>query len=137
MTLTHVLYFAMPLALWLALRAVEPHRLFSRLYLASTLALIYFPTELVTGSGLWLIWMALIVDPASSTRQAAVATLLFSDRQRVLFHPLGLRGDWVPLECVSVERALADPHDTPDRMFLTFPAQHYCVAKAPSATDRR
>ena len=53
----------MPLALWLVLRAVEPHRLFSRLYLAIVLALIYFPTELIAGAGLWLIWMALIVDP--------------------------------------------------------------------------
>jgi hypothetical protein len=32
--LSHVLHFAMPLVLWLALRAIEPHRLFSRLYLA-------------------------------------------------------------------------------------------------------
>ena len=77
MTLAHALYFAMPLALWLVLRVVEPHRLFSRLYLAIVLALIYFPTELIAGTGLWLIWMALIVDPARSARQAAVATLLF------------------------------------------------------------
>lgn len=77
MTLAHALYFATPLALWLVLRAVEPHRLFSRLYLAIVLALIYFPTELIVGIGLWLIWMALIVDPTRSDRQAAFISVPF------------------------------------------------------------
>src|SRR5207253_1300674 len=34
MALAHILYFAVPLVLWLVLRAIEPQRLFSRLYLA-------------------------------------------------------------------------------------------------------
>jgi hypothetical protein len=60
LTLAHVLYFAVPLVLWLVLRAVERDRLFSRLYLALALAMIYFPTELIFGVGLWLIWLALV-----------------------------------------------------------------------------
>src|SRR5262245_43447151 len=32
--LAHALYFAVPLGLWLVIRAVEPQRAFSRLYLA-------------------------------------------------------------------------------------------------------
>jgi hypothetical protein len=73
--LAHVLYFAVPLGLWLAIRAVEPQRAFSRLYLATTLVLIYFPSELIVGIGLWMIWVALLADPARSIRQTTVATL--------------------------------------------------------------
>ena len=47
--LAHALYFAVPLGLWLAIRAVEPQRAFSRLYLAIMLVLVYFPTELIVG----------------------------------------------------------------------------------------
>jgi hypothetical protein len=36
MTVAHAFYFAVPLVLWLALRAIEGDRLFSRLYLASS-----------------------------------------------------------------------------------------------------
>jgi len=77
MVLAHVFYFAVPLVLWLILRRIEPQRLFSRLYLAVALAMLYFPTELIAGLGFWLMWMALVSDPARSVRQAAVATALF------------------------------------------------------------
>jgi hypothetical protein len=73
--LAHLLYFAAPLALWLAIRAVEPQRAFSRLYLATMLVLIYFPTELIVGSGIWMIWAALLADPARHVRQIAIATI--------------------------------------------------------------
>ena len=76
LTLAHVLYFAVPLVLWLVLRAVERDRLFSRLYLAIALAMIYFPTELIFGVGVWLIWLALVSDPARSTAGVVLATLL-------------------------------------------------------------
>ncbi|MGQ0582407.1 MAG: hypothetical protein ACT4O6_10755 [Reyranella sp.] len=76
MALAHLFYFAVPLVLWLMLRAVETQRLFSRLYLAIVLALIYFPTEQITGIGIWLIWLALVIDPARTARQVAIATVL-------------------------------------------------------------
>jgi hypothetical protein len=76
MTMAHALYFAVPLAMWLVLRAIERNRLFSRLYLATVLVLMYFPTELIVGIGLWLIWLALVSDPARSTRGVVMATLL-------------------------------------------------------------
>lgn len=76
LTLAHLLYFAVPLILWLTLRAVERDRLFSRLYLALALAMIYFPTELIFGVGLWLIWLALVSDPERSTAGVVLATLL-------------------------------------------------------------
>ena len=76
MTVAHTLYFAVPLVLWLVLRAVERDRLFSRLYLAIALVLMYFPSELIVGIGLWLIWLALVCDPARSTRGVGLTTLL-------------------------------------------------------------
>ncbi len=72
----HILYFTVPLLLWAVIRIVEPHRTFSRLYLAVTLALIYFPTELIVGTGLWMIWAALVADPARSMRQAMTGTFV-------------------------------------------------------------
>ena len=75
MVLAHTLYFAVPLGVWLVIRAVEPMRAFSRLYLATTLVLINFPSELIVGIGLWTIWVALLADPARSIRQTTVATL--------------------------------------------------------------
>jgi hypothetical protein len=75
-TVAHTLYFAVPLVLWLALRAIERDRLFSRLYLAVVLMLMYFPSELIVGIGLWLIWLALVSDPARSTRGVGLTTLL-------------------------------------------------------------
>lgn len=74
--LAHALYFATPLVLWLVLRTVEPHRIFSRLYLAIVLALIYFPSELIVGIGLWMIWAALVADPGRGPRQVAIVTLV-------------------------------------------------------------
>jgi hypothetical protein len=74
----HLLYFATPLCLWLALRTVEPSRLFSRLYLAAMLALIYFPTEVMTASGLWMIWIALLAGAPRPARQVVAITLGFA-----------------------------------------------------------
>jgi hypothetical protein len=76
--LAHVFYFAVPFVLWLVLRAVETQRLLSRLYLAIALALLYFPTELIAGLGLWLIWLALVIDPTRTARELAIATVLFA-----------------------------------------------------------
>lgn len=76
LTVAHALYFAVPLALWLALRALERDRLFSRLYLAIVLVMVYFPSELIVGIGLWLIWLALVSDSVSSTRRVVTTTLL-------------------------------------------------------------
>ncbi|MFI5029648.1 MAG: hypothetical protein ACHQPH_02985 [Reyranellales bacterium] len=76
MVLGHVFYFAMALVPWRVLRAIEPHRLFSRLYLAVTLAMIYFLAEVVFGVAFWLMWLAVIVRPARTTAQIALATLL-------------------------------------------------------------
>ena len=70
----HALYFAIPLALWLIVRAVEPQRMYSRLYLAIVLVLIQFTSEMVQGIGLWMIWLALMADPARSSRAKAVTT---------------------------------------------------------------
>jgi hypothetical protein len=78
MVAAHALYFAVPLALWLVLRALEPQRIFSRLYLAVVLVLIYFTSEMVAGMGLWMIWLALLADPARSRRMKVVATVLLA-----------------------------------------------------------
>jgi len=78
MIAAHLFYFAVPFLLWLVLRRVETQRLFSRLYLAIALPLLYFPTELVLGLGLWSIWLALLSDPARSDRQATIATVAFA-----------------------------------------------------------
>jgi hypothetical protein len=77
MTMAHAFYFAVPVLLWLLLRRLEANRLFSRLYLASTLALIYFPTEQIAGIGIWLIWLALVTQERCSARRAAVLSVLF------------------------------------------------------------
>src|SRR5262249_18480056 len=76
--LAHALYFAVFLALWLAIRWVEPSRLFSRLYLATMLAVVSFPTETLVGVGLWMIWAALVADPARSRASALAATVCFA-----------------------------------------------------------
>lgn len=73
-TLSHILYFLVPLALWLVLRRIEPRRFFSRLYLASVLALLFFPTELIVGNGFWLIWLAIATDARRSVHQVIGAT---------------------------------------------------------------
>lgn len=74
--LAHALYFAVPLVLWLILRAVESERLFSRLYLAVVLPMLYFPTELIFGVGIWMIWLAWVSSPGRTTAHVALVTLL-------------------------------------------------------------
>ncbi len=75
MIAAHALYFAGPLVLWLILHLVEPQRIFSRLYLAVVLALVFFTSEMVQGIGLWMIWLALIADPARSQGAKIAATV--------------------------------------------------------------
>ncbi len=77
LALAHIFYFAVPLALWAAIRAIERDRAGSRLYLAAALALVNFPSELAVGAGLWTLWLALIGDPARSMRAVAIATTAF------------------------------------------------------------
>ncbi len=74
----HLLYFAAPLALWLLLRLVEPQRIYSRLYLAATLSLIYFTSEMVAGIGLWLIWLACLADTERSRRSKVALTIVLA-----------------------------------------------------------
>ncbi|HZX85679.1 MAG TPA: hypothetical protein VFF19_19055 [Reyranella sp.] len=74
----HALYFAIPLGLWLIVRAVEPQRMYSRLYLAVVLVLIQFTSEMVQGIGLWMIWLALMADPARSSRVKAIASAVMA-----------------------------------------------------------
>ena len=50
-----------------------------------------------------------------------------SDRQSVLFHPVGGGTDWLPFNCAPVAEALDHAHDAQDRTFLNFLAQYYCV----------
>ena len=121
MTVAHTLYFAVPLVLWLVLRAVERDRLFSRLYLAIALVLMYFPSELIVGIGLWLIWLALVCNPARSTRGVGLTTLLLGAAMAfthpalalmsLLYVALGLvlaaRGQPVPLRTVFAAAALS------------------------------
>ena len=57
---------------------VEPQRLFSRLYLAIVLALVFFTSEMVQGIGLWMIWLALFADPGRSRVVTAVATAVLA-----------------------------------------------------------
>ena len=74
----HALYFAVPLGLWLILRAVEPQRIYSRLYIAIVLVLIQFTSEMVQGIGLWMIWLALMAGPARSHRAKAIASAVMA-----------------------------------------------------------
>lgn len=74
----HALYFAGPLILWAIVRLVEPHRAYSRLYLAAVLMMIYFTSEAVVGMGLWLIWFAWVGASGRSWPTIAVATVLFA-----------------------------------------------------------
>jgi hypothetical protein len=59
---------------------------FSRLYLAAVLALLYFPSEAIVGIGLWLIWLALATDARRSRAQVAAATVLLGGAL-VFTHP--------------------------------------------------
>lgn len=84
--LGHVLYFAMPLGLWWLLRQVESERLFSRLYLAIALPMVYFLAELVAGAAFWMMWMSIVANPARSDRQVAIATIVLGAAM-ALSHP--------------------------------------------------
>ena len=77
-TVAHVLYFAGPLVLWLVLRAVEPQRVYSQIYLAVASAMVYFTSELIVGMGLWLIWLALLARPANTRTTIAIASLVIA-----------------------------------------------------------
>jgi hypothetical protein len=74
-SLAHVLYFAPPVVLWLTIRAVEPQPVFSRLFLAFSLVLVYFPSEFNVAVGLWILWLAIVAHPARSAVQRTAATL--------------------------------------------------------------
>jgi len=74
----HVLNFAVPLVFWLVLRAVEPQRIFSRLYLAVSLVLVFFTSELIPAMGLWMIWLAVLDHPQRSRPAKAIATIVIA-----------------------------------------------------------
>ena len=84
--LGHCLYFAGPLLLWAVLRVLEPNRLFSRLFLAMALALVYFLTELVIGAAFWMMWMAVVANPERTDRIVAIATVVLGAGM-ALSHP--------------------------------------------------
>lgn len=71
----HVFYFAGPLVLWLLLRAVEPQRVYSRLYLAVTLMMIFFTSEMIVGMGMWFIWLSLLASPRSRTTKIVASAV--------------------------------------------------------------
>jgi len=60
--------------------------------LSLALAMIYFPTELIFGVGLWLIWLALVSDPARSTAGVVLATLLLGAVMAFTHPALALMG---------------------------------------------
>ena len=74
----HVLNFAVPLVFWLILRAVEPQRIFSRLYLAVSLVLIFFSSEMIPGMGFWMIWLAVLDHPHRSRQAKVIATIVIA-----------------------------------------------------------
>jgi hypothetical protein len=76
--IAHVLNFAAPLVFWLVLRAVEPQRIFSRLYLAVSLVLVFFTSELIPGMGLWMIWLAVLDHPRRSRQAKVIATIVIA-----------------------------------------------------------
>lgn len=84
--MAHLLCFAALLVPWLMLRAVEPQRLFSRLYLAMVLPLTCFPSEIIVGTGLWMLWLAVIAVPQRSRAAQLLATILIAPTL-VLTHP--------------------------------------------------
>lgn len=71
----HALYFAVPLVFWRLIRAVEPHPAFARLYLAISMVLVYFPSELIVGIGLWMTWAAVLASPGRRVSQTTLATV--------------------------------------------------------------
>jgi len=75
---SHLCYFAVPLVLWKAIRAIEPHPAFSQLYLCVALVLVFFPSELIVGIGLWMAWVAILADPARPRTVVILATAVFA-----------------------------------------------------------
>jgi hypothetical protein len=73
--LAHALYFAVPLTFWGLIRAIEPHPAFARLYLTISTAMVYFPSELIVGIGLWMIWAAIVASPGRRASRTVLATL--------------------------------------------------------------
>jgi hypothetical protein len=133
MTLAHALYFAVPLVLWLMLRAIERDRLFSRFYLAIALALIYFPSELIFAIGLWLIWLVLVIDPARSRVDVALITLLLGAVMAFTHPALALMG------VVFVAASLAQPifgRRLPVRTVLAVATLSVLLLAAYFATER-
>lgn len=76
--IAHVLCFAVPLVFFLALRAIEPQRIFSRLYLAVALVLAFFNSEMMAGMGLWMIWLAVLDHPQRSRQAKTIATIVIA-----------------------------------------------------------
>ncbi|MPZ31268.1 MAG: hypothetical protein GEV13_09780 [Rhodospirillales bacterium] len=74
----HVLNVAVPFVFWLAPRAVEPQRIFSRLYLAMSLVLVFFTSEMVPGMGFWMIWLAVLGHPQRSRQVKVIATVVIA-----------------------------------------------------------
>lgn len=102
-TVAHILYFTVPLLFWLTLRAIETRRIYSRLYLAIMLSIIYFPTEMIIGCGLWLIWLAIVVERTRTVGQATLATVVFGGALAFTHPSIALLG----LLYVAVGSALA------------------------------
>ena len=68
--------------------------MYSRLYLAIVLVLIQFTSEMVQGIGLWMIWLALMADPARSSRAKAVTSAVMA-AILALTHPgIALLSPW-------------------------------------------
>lgn|SRR5690242_12879624 len=57
----------------------------------------------------------------------AYHSFLASDRQSILYHPLGRPGDWRLCSRAAVQRALAGARDAADRGFLDFLEANYCA----------
>jgi hypothetical protein len=76
--LAHGLCFMALLVPWLIVRAVEPQRIFSRLYLAMVLPLAYFPSEIIIGTGLWMIWIAVLANPVLPRMAKRCATAVIA-----------------------------------------------------------
>ena len=57
----------------------------------------------------------------------AFYTYFRSARGAVLYRTLDQQGDWVPLKCAPVDRALVNARDDTDRRFLHFLSERYCV----------
>ena len=74
----HILYFGVPLLLWLVIRAVQSHPAFARLYLCLALMLVFYPSELIVGLGIWLVWAAIVAKPGRSRAAVVLVTAGFA-----------------------------------------------------------